>query len=102
VLTPTGFAVCAGPPVADARADKRPHRPHQIHRTAALGRSGAAVSYEEEAAPKGLALEVVLFVAGGLALLAAGQPAFGVALAVLGIANALLVRALGTASGDRA
>ena len=52
--------------------------------------------------PARLALEVVLFGAGGLALLAAGQAALGVALAVLGIVNALLVRVVGTSSDDRA
>ena len=52
--------------------------------------------------PARLALEVVLFLAGGLALLAAGQPELGAALAVLGVVNAVLVRLLGTATGDRA
>jgi hypothetical protein len=52
--------------------------------------------------PARLALEVVLFLAGGLALLAAGQPELGAALAVLGVVNAVLVRVLGTATGDRA
>jgi hypothetical protein len=42
--------------------------------------------------PLRLALEVLLFAAGGGALAAAGQAGFGVALAVLGIANALLIR----------
>jgi len=52
--------------------------------------------------PARLVLEVVLFLAGGLALLAAGQAALGVALAELGIINALLVRVVGTSSDDRA
>ena len=51
--------------------------------------------------PARLVLEVALFAAGGLALVAAGQAAFGVAHAVLGVINAALVRVLGTAS-DRA
>lgn len=51
--------------------------------------------------PGRLALEVALFVAAGLALVAAGQPGFGVALAVLAIANALFVR-LPAVSGERA
>jgi hypothetical protein len=54
-------------------------------------------------------LEVVLFAAGGAALLAAGQTGFGIALALLGIAlallgnvNALIVRTAGTATAGRA
>jgi Protein of unknown function (DUF2568) len=46
------------------------------------------------------ALEVVLFLAAGLALVAAGRPGFGVALAVVAIANAVLVRPA-SVSGER-
>ena len=49
--------------------------------------------------PARLAVEVALFVAGGSALAVAGEVALGVALAVLGVANAVLVR-VGAASGD--
>jgi hypothetical protein len=51
--------------------------------------------------PARLALEVVLFLAGGCALVAAGQTGLGAALAALGIVNAVLVRMPRT-SGERA
>lgn len=76
-------------------------------RCALLRRGGGGTWLAPRAArrladPARLALEVVLFGAGGLALLAAGQAALGVALAVLGIVNALLVRVVGTSSDGRA